>query len=218
MIAPTRPQRSTILRLSERFKQPNRTWSSLPLTPNSIGLLKAARELKLTAMMLGGGMIGPQVTGIKQQLGASLNNLVCWDVYAPEPTMNFPGIASFLDRYRAAAAEQKAETLGLYAPPLAYARMQVLERAVGKAGSLDQAAIGAALHDGVFPTIVGDQSFNELGEWRQIAISTFSTRESSAMTSISSKRRARRLSFTPSNTNRVSFEWASPRVEGVAQR
>ena len=28
-----RPQRSTILRLSERFKQPNRTWSSLPLTP-----------------------------------------------------------------------------------------------------------------------------------------------------------------------------------------
>lgn len=96
---------SPIIRAIQAAKPDLVFFASYP--PDSIGLLKAARELKLTAMMLGGGMIGPQVTGIKQQLGASLNNLVCWDVYAPEPTMNFPGIASFLDRYRAAAAEQK---------------------------------------------------------------------------------------------------------------
>ncbi|NYZ17632.1 amino acid ABC transporter substrate-binding protein [Azospirillum sp. RWY-5-1] len=133
--------------------------------PDSVGLLKAAGELKLTAKMLGGGMVGPQVTAIKAQLGAQLNNLVCWDVYAPEPTMTFPGTAAFLDRYRAAAEAKGAETLGLYAPPLAYAQMQVLEQAVTRAGSLDQAAIGAALHREAFPTIIGELRFDQTGEW-----------------------------------------------------
>lgn len=133
--------------------------------PDSVGLLKAAEELKLSAAMLGGGMIGPQVTAIKAQLGPQLNNLVSWDVYAPEHTMDFPGTAAFLERYRAAAAAQGAETLGLYAPPLAYAQMQVLEQAVTRAGSLDQAAIGAALHGGAFQTIIGELTFDEAGEW-----------------------------------------------------
>ncbi|TCT02210.1 amino acid ABC transporter substrate-binding protein [Aquabacter spiritensis] len=133
--------------------------------PDSVGLLKAVRELKLTAKMLGGGMVGPQVTAIKAQLGAQLNNLVCWDVYAPEPTMDFAGTTAFLDRYRAVAEAKGAETLGLYAPPLAYAQMQVLEQAVTRAGSLDQAAIGAELHRDSFPTIIGELRFDETGEW-----------------------------------------------------
>ncbi|WP_204320119.1 hypothetical protein, partial [Klebsiella oxytoca] len=89
--------------------------------------LRAATELKLRATLLGGGMIGPQVTGIKAQLGPVLNNLVCWDVYAPEPTMDFPGVKAFLRRYREVAEREKVDPLGLYAPPLAYAQMQVLE-------------------------------------------------------------------------------------------
>ena len=117
--------------------------------------------------MLGGGMIGPQVTAIKQQLGAQLNNLVRWDTYAPEPTMDFPGTTEFLERYRKVAAEQGAETLGLYAPPLAYAQMQVLEQAVTRAGSLDQAAIGAELHSGSFQTVIGELTFDEMGEWAE---------------------------------------------------
>ncbi|RDD69975.1 branched-chain amino acid ABC transporter substrate-binding protein [Paracoccus versutus] len=135
--------------------------------PDSVGLLKAVGELGLTAKMLGGGMIGPQVTAIKAQFGSQLNNLVCWDIYAPEPTMDFPGTAEFLERYRAKAEAAGAETLGLYAPPLAYAQMQVLEQAVTRAGSLDQVAIGAALHGDPFNTIIGELQFDETGEWAE---------------------------------------------------
>lgn len=131
------------------------------------GLLRAAGELKLKATVLGGGMIGPQIAAIKQQLGPQLNNLICWDVYAPEPTMDFPGMAPFLQRYRAAAEREKAEPLGLYAAPMAYSQMQVLEQAVRHAGGLDQKAIGAALHTEEFHTVVGDIRFDALGEWAQ---------------------------------------------------
>jgi branched-chain amino acid transport system substrate-binding protein len=133
--------------------------------PDSVGLLRASNELRLGAKLFGGTMIGPQVTAIKQQLGPMLNNLVCWDVYAPEPTMNFPGVDAFLQKYRAAAPGEQTEALGIYAPPLAYAQMQVMEQAVRRAGKLDQAAIGAAFHDDAFPTVIGTLKFDPLGEW-----------------------------------------------------
>jgi branched-chain amino acid transport system substrate-binding protein len=133
--------------------------------PDSVGLLKATNEAKLTATVLGGGMIGPQITAIKAQFGPQLNNLLCWDVYAPEPTLKFPGVEAFLERYRAAAASEKVDPLGLYAPPLAYAQMQVLEQAVSRVGKIDHAAIGADFHANTFPTIIGDLKFDANGEW-----------------------------------------------------
>ena len=133
--------------------------------PDSAGLIRTISEVRLKATVLGGTMIGPQVTALKLQLGPLLNNIVCWDVYVPEPTMQFPGIDAFLTRYREAAQREGIETLGLYTPPLAYARMQVLARAVELAGGLDQAAIGAALHKTSFDTIIGPLTFDELGEW-----------------------------------------------------
>ena len=50
---------------------------------------------------------------------------------------------AFLERYRAAAEKEKTDPLGLYAPPLAYAQMQVMEQAVARIGKIDQQAIGA---------------------------------------------------------------------------
>jgi branched-chain amino acid transport system substrate-binding protein len=138
-------------------------FASYPL--DSVGLLKAANEAKLTATVLGGGMIGPQITAIKAQFGPLLNNLVCWDVYAPEPTLKFPGVEAFLERYRAAAEKEKVDPLGLYAPPLAYAQMQVLEQAVNRVGKIDQAAIGADFHANAFPTVIGTLKFDANGEW-----------------------------------------------------
>lgn len=132
---------------------------------DSVGLLRAVAEQKLGATVLGGGMIGPQVTAIKTQLGPALNNLVCWDIYAPEPTMAFEGVAEFLERYRAAATQEKVEPLGLYAPPLAYAQMQVLEQAVRRVGKIDQAAIAADFHANDFATVIGTLSFDAAGEW-----------------------------------------------------
>jgi branched-chain amino acid transport system substrate-binding protein len=132
---------------------------------DSVGLLKATYEAKLSATVLGGGMIGPQITAIKAQFGPKLNNLLCWDVYAPEPTLKFPGVEAFLERYRAAAEKEKADPLGLYAPPLAYAQMQVMEQAVARVGKIDQDAIGADFHAHTFPTVLGDLKFDAKGEW-----------------------------------------------------
>ncbi len=132
---------------------------------DSVGLLKAIYETKLTATVLGGGMIGPQITAVKAQFGPKLNNLLCWDVYAPEPTLKFPGVEAFLERYRAAAEKEKADPLGLYAPPLAYAQMQVMEQAVARVGKIDQEAIGADFHTSTFATVVGDLKFDAKGEW-----------------------------------------------------
>jgi branched-chain amino acid transport system substrate-binding protein len=132
---------------------------------DSVGLLKAIYEAKLSATVVGGGMIGPQITAIKAQFGPMLNNLLCWDVYAPEPTLKFPGVEAFLERYRAAAEKEKADPLGLYAPPLAYAQMQVMEQAVARVGKIDQEAIGADFHASTFPTVLGDLKFDAKGEW-----------------------------------------------------
>ena len=133
---------------------------------DSVGLLKAIYETKLSATVLGGGMIGPQITAIKAQFGPMLNNLLCWDVYAPEPTLKFPGVEAFLERYRAAAEKEKTDPLGLYAPPLAYAQMQVMEQAVARIGKIDQEAIGADFHASTFPTVLGDLKFDAKGEWQ----------------------------------------------------
>ena len=139
--------------------------SSYP--PDSVGLLRAASELRLSARMFGGAMIGPQIAGIKAQLGPILNNMVNWDIYAPEPTMQFPGVDELLTRYRAVAERENVDRLGLYVPPLAYAQMQVLEQAVKRVGRIDQAAIGADMHANTFNTVIGDLSFDQLGEWRE---------------------------------------------------
>ncbi len=132
---------------------------------DAVALLRAVNEQGLKASLLGGGMIGPQVTAIKQQLGPLLNNVVCWDIYAPEPTMNFPGMAPFLARYREAAGAEKVDPLGLYAAPMAFSQMQVLEQAVTRVGRIDQGAIGADLHASEFKTVMGDIRFDAVGEW-----------------------------------------------------
>jgi branched-chain amino acid transport system substrate-binding protein len=156
---------SPIVRAIQAAKPDVVYFASYP--PDSVGLLRAVNEAKLTATVLGGGMIGPQITAIKAQFGPLLNNLVCWDSYAPEPTMKFAGIDAFLERYRAAALKEKVDPLGLYAPPLAYAQMQVLEQAVSRVGKIDHAAIGADFHANAFSTVVGDLKFDANGEWEK---------------------------------------------------
>jgi branched-chain amino acid transport system substrate-binding protein len=135
--------------------------------PDSVGLLRAASELRISARMFGGALVGPQIASIKAQLGPILNNLVCWDIYAPEPTMQFPGMEALLGRYREVAAQQNIDALGLYAPPLAYSQMQVLEQAVKRVGRIDQAALAADMHSATFNTVIGDLKFDRLGEWTE---------------------------------------------------
>jgi branched-chain amino acid transport system substrate-binding protein len=135
--------------------------------PDSVGIVRAASEIGLSPRMFGGGMIGLAFTPIKQQLGPLLNGIVAYDVYAPEPTMKFPGIDDFLKRYQARAAGSGVDPLGHFLPPYAYAEMQILAQAVNSVGSIDHAKIAAYIHDTKFSTIVGDVKFADNGEWEK---------------------------------------------------
>lgn len=135
--------------------------------PDSAGMIRAIHEVGLGARMVGGGMVGLQFAALKQQLGPMLNNIVAYDLYVPEPTMNFPGIAAFLVKYRERATQAGVDPLGIYIPPFAYAEMQILEQAVNAVKSLDDAKLADYMRTAKFPTIVGDVRFGARGEWAE---------------------------------------------------
>jgi branched-chain amino acid transport system substrate-binding protein len=135
--------------------------------PDSSGILRAASELRLQPQMFGGGMVGPQLAAFQSQFGPILNNLVNWDVYSPEPTMNFPGVAAFQEKYRELAPREQTDLLGNYIPPYAYGQMQVMEQTLKRVGRIDQAAMAADLHANEFETIVGKFRFSASGEWAE---------------------------------------------------
>src|ERR1043166_6653838 len=135
--------------------------------PDSVGIVRAVNEIGFKPKMFGGGMIGLAFSPIKQQLGPLLNGIVAYDVYQPEPTMEFPGIKDFLKRYQARAPAAGVDPLGYYLPPYSYAEMQILAQAVDAVGSLDQAKIAAYIHATKFSTVVGDVKFADNGEWEK---------------------------------------------------
>ena len=140
--------------------------------PDSAGMIRAIHEVGFGARMVGGGMVGLQFAALKQQLGPMLNNIVAYDLYVPEPTMNFPGISAFLVKYRERAAEAGVDPLGIYIPPFAYAEMQILEQAVNATKSLDDKKLAGYMHGAKFSTIVGDIAFGARGEWAEPRILT----------------------------------------------
>jgi branched-chain amino acid transport system substrate-binding protein len=133
--------------------------------PDSAGMVRAVNEVGLKTKLFGGGMIGLQYAAFKTQLGALLNGVTSFELYAPEPTIKFPYIDEFLKKYQPRAAQEKLDPLGFYLPPYAYAMMQVLGEAVQKVGSLDQAKIAAYIHGHEFTTVVGSVKFAKNGEW-----------------------------------------------------
>jgi len=135
--------------------------------PDSNGILRAVSELRFQPPMLGGAMVGPQLAAMQAQLGPILNNLVNWDTYSPEPTMDFPGVAAFQAKYREQAPAAQTDLLGNYIPPYAYAQMQVLEQTLTRIGKIDQAAMAADMHAQEFTTIVGKFRFSAHGEWAE---------------------------------------------------
>jgi branched-chain amino acid transport system substrate-binding protein len=135
--------------------------------PDTAGLIRAAHEIGVTAKLFGGGTVGLQFAALKTQLGPLLNNIVSFDMYAPEPTMSFPGIEDFLKRYRERAVAAGVDALGLYIPPFAYAEMQILEAAITAVGAIDDGKLADHMHKTTFKTIVGDVKFAPNGEWAE---------------------------------------------------
>jgi len=132
---------------------------------DSVGIVRAANEIRLNTKLFGGSTVGLQYGALKTQLGAQLNNIVVHDFYVPEPTLHFPGIEEFLKRYQAKAAAGEMDRLGFFVPPFAYANLQVLGQAVEATGSLDHGKLGEHLRSQSFSTIVGNIKFAPNGEW-----------------------------------------------------
>jgi branched-chain amino acid transport system substrate-binding protein len=135
--------------------------------PDSSGMISSLHELGFAARLVGGGMIGLQFAALKQKLGPMLNNVVCYDLYVPEPTMKFPGTEDLLKRYRERAAQAGVDPIGIYIPPFAYAEVQILEEAIRNVGSLDDGKLADYIRETRFKTVVGDINFGDRGEWAE---------------------------------------------------
>jgi branched-chain amino acid transport system substrate-binding protein len=134
--------------------------------PDSVGMLRAAHEVKLEPKIMGGGMVGLMFTSIMTSMGPQLNGIVNYDFWAPEPTfMAVPGIKEFFKEYQPRAEKEKVDTLGYYLPPYSYALMQVLGQAVEQTKGLDQQKIADYIRKTEFNTIVGKIKFGKNGEW-----------------------------------------------------
>jgi branched-chain amino acid transport system substrate-binding protein len=133
--------------------------------PDSVGVIHSAKEIGLAARMFGGALVGIQYASIKKQLGEHLNGVIGYDMYTPEPSMQFKGTSAFLEKYQARAAIEGTDALGFYGPLYAYAAMQVLAQAITQTGSVDQDVVSKQIHTDTFSTIVGDIKFGSDGEW-----------------------------------------------------
>jgi branched-chain amino acid transport system substrate-binding protein len=133
--------------------------------PDSAGMVRAVHEVGLKTRVFGGGLVGPQFAALKTQLGSLLNGIVNYEFYVPDLDAKFPFLKEFLNKYQTRAAKEGVDPLGFYLPPYAYAMMQVLEQAVKKVGSLDQAKLADTMHKAEFDTFVGRVRFAKNGEW-----------------------------------------------------
>jgi branched-chain amino acid transport system substrate-binding protein len=135
--------------------------------PDSVGMVKAANELGLKTKLFGGGMVGLQYASIQKSLGPMLNGIVNYDFWVPAPTLNFPGIDTFLKKYQEKAGPAGVDPLGHYLPPWAYAYMQVLAQAVEATKGLDQGQLAEHMHKTTYETIIGPVKFGANGEWEK---------------------------------------------------
>jgi branched-chain amino acid transport system substrate-binding protein len=133
--------------------------------PDSVGIVRAAKEIGLAPKMFGGALIGLLVTPIKMQLGPLMNGIINNEVFLPAPSFIFPGTREMLAKYQVIAKEQQLDPLGWGFAPLGYAAGQVLAAAVEGTKSLDHVQLAKYMHAHEFDTVVGKIAFGADGEW-----------------------------------------------------
>ncbi len=135
----------------------------------SVAIVRAVNEIGVgdSVKMFGGGMVGLQFGPVMESLGSQLNGIVNYNPYAPEKTIDFPGLKDFFARYTPKARAEKVDVLGYYLPPFNYATGQMLEQAITATKGLDQKALAKYLHENEMKTIVGPIRYNKLGEWAE---------------------------------------------------
>ena len=133
--------------------------------PDTVGIVRSAREVELTAKMFGGTMIGLLATPLKTQLGPAMNNIVIMESFVP--TFDFPGLQDLLSKYRAKAGGQQIDPFGYGFAPFGYAAGQILAQAVTETKSLDHDKIAKYVHATTFKTVAGEIAYNKQGDWTQ---------------------------------------------------
>jgi len=98
-------------------------------------------------------------------MGSQLNGVVNYHSWAPEKSLDFPGMRDFLSRYQAKAKQANVDPLGYYLPPYNYAMGQILALAVNGTKSLDHKKLAQYIHTHDLPTIVGSVHYGPTGEW-----------------------------------------------------
>jgi branched-chain amino acid transport system substrate-binding protein len=139
--------------------------------PDSTAILRAINEIGVgdNVKIFGGAMVGLQFASVMQSLGSLLNGVVNYNSWIPEPTMNFPGVKEFLEKYQKRAVEAKVDPLGFYLPPYGYAMGQLIEQAITATKSLDDKTLAKYLRENTHQTIVGPITFSADGEWKESA-------------------------------------------------
>jgi branched-chain amino acid transport system substrate-binding protein len=131
------------------------------------GILRAGAEMGLTARLFGGSLVGLATTVMKTQLGPLMNGIVLGEQWIPAPGLQYPGVMDFLKTYRSRAGGEGVDPLGVFLPPFAYARMQVLEQAIKGANTIDDEKMADYLRGHTFKTVVGDIAYGKDGEWAE---------------------------------------------------
>jgi len=149
-----------------RSKKPDAVFvASYP--SESSAIIRGLNELGVgdSVKLFGGGMVGLQYASIMESLGSQLNGVVNYNSWAPEKTMDFPGVRDFIGRYQAKAKQANVDPLGFYLPPYAYAIGEMLAQAVTATKSLDHNVLAKYLRTHEMKTIVGAIRYGPTGEW-----------------------------------------------------
>src|SRR4051812_22040544 len=149
-----------------RSKKPDAVFvASYPAESSAI--IRGLNELGVgdSVKLFGGGMVGLQYASIMESLGSQLNGVVNYNSWAPEKTMDFPGVRDFIARYQAKAKQANVDPLGFYLPPYAYAIGEMLAQAVTATKSLDHNVLAKYLRTHEMKTIVGSIRYGPTGEW-----------------------------------------------------
>jgi branched-chain amino acid transport system substrate-binding protein len=137
---------------------------SYPL--DTVGIIKAVREIGYKPKMWGGAMVGLQSMALKVQLGPLLNGIVNFETWLPVKSLKSPAAIEFLNKYQERAKAAGADAFA-YFPVMGYADLQVLGEAIGATKSLKDDVLAAYMHAATFDTVVGQVRFGKDGEWAE---------------------------------------------------
>lgn len=134
---------------------------------DTVGLVRSIYNHPYRPKMVGGAMIGPQNTSVRQELGPLLNGLVNYEYWVPISEMMSPEAEHLLRSYRERAGDHAVDPMGHYMAPLAYAQMQVVAQAIESTRNLVDARLSEYTRSQTFKTVMGQVRFGALGEWEQ---------------------------------------------------